>query len=117
MLVVLQGSKGSDSLEAAGRSGVVEQLRALATTDKVPDNGMVIVSIRAIIGVSNTDLSTEEVPRVNQLSGAGYGNDFGGPSTSRRMSLPVASVCGEIRSWGSAHRNLRAVSRPSAWVL
>jgi small conductance mechanosensitive channel len=76
LLIIFRPFKVGDFVEAAGVSGVVEDVQVFATALKSPDNKRIIVPNSAITGSNITNYSAKETRRVDLVFGIGYGDDI-----------------------------------------
>ena len=76
MLILFRPFKVGDYVEAAGVSGVVEEIQVFATMLRTPDNKQVVVGKAAVTGDSITNYSAKETRRVDLVFGIGYGDDI-----------------------------------------
>lgn len=76
MLIIFRPFKVGDYVEAAGVSGVVEEIQVFATMLRTPDNKQVVVGNAAVTGDSITNYSAKETRRVDLVFGIGYDDDI-----------------------------------------
>lgn len=76
MLIIFRPFKDGDFIEAAGVSGVVEQIGIFTTTMRSGDNREIIVPNGEIFGGTITNLSARETRRVDMVFGIGYDDDI-----------------------------------------
>jgi len=76
MLILFRPFKVGDYVEAAGVSGVVEEIQVFATMLRTPDNKQVVVGNAAVTGDSITNYSAKETRRIDLVFGIGYGDDI-----------------------------------------
>lgn len=75
MMIMFRPFKTGDYVEAAGISGIVEELAIFWTRLRTPDNKLVIVSNGDIISNPITNYSAKETRRVDLVFGIGYDDD------------------------------------------
>jgi small conductance mechanosensitive channel len=76
MLVIFRPFKVGDFIEAAGTSGVVEEIMIFSTKLKSPDNKELYVPNGSIISGTITNYSAKDQRRVDMVFGCGYGDDI-----------------------------------------
>lgn len=76
MLIIFRPFKDGDFIEAAGVSGVVEEIGIFTTTMRSGDNREIIVPNGEIFGGTITNLSARETRRVDMVFGIGYDDDI-----------------------------------------
>jgi len=76
MLIVFRPFDKGHFVEAAGTSGVVEEINMFCTTMKTGDNREVIIPNGAIYGGSITNYSARPTRRIDLVFGLGYGDDI-----------------------------------------
>ena len=76
MLIIFRPFKVGDFIEAAGTSGVVEQIMIFSTKLKSPDNKQLYVPNGSIISGTITNYSAKEQRRVDLVFGCSYGDDI-----------------------------------------
>ena len=76
LIVVFRPYRVGDFVEAAGISGVVEQVQILTTTLKTGDNKMIIVPNGQIMGSIITNYSANDTRRVDLAVGVSYDDDL-----------------------------------------
>ncbi|MDX1434562.1 MAG: mechanosensitive ion channel [Gammaproteobacteria bacterium] len=76
MLIIFRPFKVGDFIEAAGTSGVVEEIMIFSTKLKSPDNKQLYVPNGAILSGIITNYSAKEQRRVDLVFGCGYGDDI-----------------------------------------
>jgi len=77
MLVAQRPFAADDFIEAAGTSGIVEDISLITTTLRTPDNRSVIVPNGAIYHGIIINHSARARRRVDMVFGIGYGDDIG----------------------------------------
>ena len=76
MLIIFRPFKDGDFIEAAGVSGVVEEIGIFTTTMRSGDNREIIVPNGEIFGGTITNLSARKTRRVDMVFGIGYDDDL-----------------------------------------
>ncbi len=76
LIVLFRPYRVGDFVEAAGISGVVEQVQILSTVLKTGDNKQIIVPNSQIMDSIITNYSTHETRRVDMVIGVGYDDDI-----------------------------------------
>ena len=76
LIVVFRPYRVGDFVEAAGISGVVEQVQILTTILKTGDNKQIIVPNNQIIGSIITNYSANDTRRVDMTIGVSYDDDL-----------------------------------------
>jgi small conductance mechanosensitive channel len=76
MILLHRPFKLGDFVEAAGQTGVIEDIGIFATTMKSPDNKRIIVPNGAVTGGSIVNYSANDTRRVDMVFGIGYGDDI-----------------------------------------
>lgn len=76
MLIIFRPFKVGDFIEAAGTSGVVEEIMIFSTKLKSPDNKQLYVPNGSVISGTITNYSAKEHRRVDLVFGCGYGDDI-----------------------------------------
>ena len=76
MLIVFRPFKVGDFIEAAGTSGVVEEIMIFSTKLKSPDNKQLYVPNGSIISGTIVNYSAKDQRRVDMVFGCGYGDDI-----------------------------------------
>jgi small conductance mechanosensitive channel len=76
MLIIFRPFKVGDFIEAAGTSGVVEEILIFNTKLRSPDNKQLYVPNGSIIGGTITNFSTKEHRRVDLVFGCSYDDDI-----------------------------------------
>jgi len=76
MLIVFRPFKVGDFIEAAGTSGVVEEIMIFSTKLKSPDNKQLYVPNGSILSGTIVNYSANEQRRVDLVFGCGYGDDI-----------------------------------------
>jgi small conductance mechanosensitive channel len=76
MLVFFKPFRVGDFIDAAGISGVVEQISIFNTELRTPDNRAVIVPNSLIYGSSITNFSAKDTRRIDLVIGIGYGDEI-----------------------------------------
>ena len=76
MLILFQPFKVGDFVEAAGTSGVVEEIRIFNTLMRTGDNRQIIVPNSAISDGIITNFSAKTTRRIDLVIGCGYGDDL-----------------------------------------
>ncbi len=76
MIILFRPFKVGDLIEAAGETGIVEEVHIFTTVMRSPDNKQIIVPNGSIIGGSITNYSTKPTRRVDLVFGIGYDDDI-----------------------------------------
>jgi small conductance mechanosensitive channel len=76
MLLVFKPFKEGDFVEAAGVSGVVEDISIFNSKMRTPDNREIIVPNGAIYGGVIINVSARDTRRIDMVFGIGYGDDL-----------------------------------------
>lgn len=76
LIVLFRPYKVGDFIEAAGVSGVVEEVEILTTVFKTGDNKRVIVPNGQVMGSVITNYSANDTRRVDMVIGVGYDDDL-----------------------------------------
>ena len=76
LIVIFRPYRVGDFVEAAGISGVVEQVQILTTILKTGDNKQIIVPNNQIIGSIITNYSANDTRRVDMTIGVSYDDDL-----------------------------------------
>jgi small conductance mechanosensitive channel len=76
MLIIFRPFKVGDFIEAAGTSGVVEEILIFSTKMKSPDNKQLYVPNGSILSGTIVNYSAKEQRRVDMVFGCGYGDDI-----------------------------------------
>ncbi|TNE32541.1 MAG: mechanosensitive ion channel [Alphaproteobacteria bacterium] len=76
MIVLFRPFKVGDFIEAAGATGTVDGLNILSTTLKTPDNKIVIVPNKNIMGGNITNFSARDTRRIDLVFSIGYDDDI-----------------------------------------
>jgi small conductance mechanosensitive channel len=76
MLIIFRPFKVGDFIEAAGTSGVVEEIMIFSTKMKSPDNKQLYVPNGGIISGTIVNYSAKDQRRVDLVFGCGYGDDI-----------------------------------------
>ena len=76
LLLIFRPFKIGDFVEAAGTSGVVENISIFTTEMKTGDNKKVIIPNSSIMGGIITNYSANDTRRVDLVMGIGYGDDI-----------------------------------------
>ena len=76
MLVMFKPFKAGDLIEAAGITGVVEQLRIFSTVMRTGDNREITVPNNQIFGGTIVNFSARDTRRIDMTFGIGYGDDI-----------------------------------------
>lgn len=76
MLILFKPFKVGDFVEAAGTSGVVEEIHIFNTLMRTGDNIQIIVPNGQITGGKITNYSTKPTRRIDLVVGCGYGDDL-----------------------------------------
>ena len=90
LIVLFRPYKVGDFIEAAGISGVVEQVQILTTVLKTGDNKQIIVPNGQIMDSINTNYSANDTRRVDMVVGVGSDDDLDTVHKTRsrsRMSI------------------------------
>ena len=76
MLIIFRPFKVGDFIEAAGTSGVVEEILIFSTKMKSSDNKQLYVPNGSILSGTIVNYSAKEQRRVDMVFGCGYGDDL-----------------------------------------
>ena len=76
MLIIFRPFKVGDFIEAAGTSGVVEEILIFSTKMKSPDNKQLYVPNGSILSGTIVNYSAKQQRRVDMVFGCGYGDDI-----------------------------------------
>ena len=76
MLIIFRPFKDGDLIEAAGVTGVVEEIGIFTTIMRTGDNREIIIPNGEIFGGTITNLSKRETRRVDMVFGIGYDDDI-----------------------------------------
>jgi len=76
MLIFFKPFKVGDFIQAAGESGVVEEINLFSVLMKTGDNKQIIIPNSGIIGGNITNFSAKETRRVDFVFGIGYDDDL-----------------------------------------
>ncbi len=76
MLIVFRPFKVGDFIEAAGTSGVVEEIMIFSTKLRSPDNKQLYVPNGGILAGTIVNYSANDQRRVDLVFGCGYGDDI-----------------------------------------
>ncbi len=76
MLIFFRPFKNGDMVEAAGVTGVVEEIRIFNTLFKTPDNREIIVPNGQIYEGTIINYSARDTRRIDLVMGIGYGDDI-----------------------------------------
>jgi len=76
LIILLKPFKSGDFIEAAGTSGVVEEISIFSTQLKTGDNKAVIIPNGAITGGTITNYSAKPTRRIDLIIGVGYNADL-----------------------------------------
>ena len=76
MLILFKPFKTGDFIEAAGTSGIVEEIQIFSTKLRTGDNKQMFVPNGAIFGGTITNYSTKPTRRVDMVFGCGYDDDL-----------------------------------------
>lgn len=76
MLILFKPFKAGDFIEAAGTSGVVEEIQIFSTRLRTGDNKQLFVPNGAIFSGTITNYSTKPTRRVDMVFGCGYDDDL-----------------------------------------
>lgn len=76
LLIVFRPFKIGDFVEAAGTSGIVEEITLFTTMLRTPDNRSVIVPNGAIYGDTITNYTARDTRRIDMVFGIGYEDDM-----------------------------------------
>lgn len=76
MLIIFRPFKVGDFIEAAGTSGVVEEILIFSTKMKSPDNKQLYVPNGSILSGTIVNYSAKAQRRVDMVFGCGYGDDI-----------------------------------------
>jgi small conductance mechanosensitive channel len=76
MLILFRPFKVGDFVEAAGNTGVIEEIQIFSTQMKSPDNKQIIIPNGQIIGSTITNYSAKEQRRIDMVIGVGYNDDL-----------------------------------------
>jgi len=89
MLIVFRPFNAGDFIEAAGTSGIVEELAVFATTLRTPDNKTITVPNGSITAGNITNFSRKPTRRVDLVFGIGYGDDI---AQAKRVLQEIVSA-------------------------
>ena len=76
MLIIFRPFKDGDFVDAAGVSGIIEEIGIFTTTMRTGDNREIIVPNGEIFGGTITNYSKRDTRRVDMVFGIGYGDDI-----------------------------------------
>jgi len=76
LIVMFRPYKVGDFIEAAGVAGTVEEVQIFTTVMKTPDNKKIIVPNSQIMDGIITNVTANEIRRVDLVFGIGYGDDI-----------------------------------------
>ncbi len=76
MLVIFKPFKAGDFIEAAGNTGVVEQLRIFSTVMRTGDNREITIPNSYIYGGTIVNFSARDTRRIDMVFGIGYEDDI-----------------------------------------
>ncbi|MBD1399160.1 mechanosensitive ion channel family protein [Pelovirga terrestris] len=76
LLIVFRPFKTGDFIEAAGISGIVEEIQIFSTLMRSGDNKQIIVPNSQVMGTTITNYSTKPTRRLDLVIGVGYGDDL-----------------------------------------
>ena len=76
LLIIFRPFKGGDYIEAAGVSGVVEDLHIFTTQIKTVDNKTIIIPNGKIMGDVIVNYTAKDTRRIDVLLGVSYGDDI-----------------------------------------
>jgi len=76
MLVLFRPFKTDDFIEAAGISGIVEEIRIFSTKLRSGDNKQLFIPNGAIFSGTIVNYSTKPMRRVDMVFGCGYDDDL-----------------------------------------
>ena len=76
MMIIFRPFKVGDFIEAAGTSGVVEEIMIFSTKLKSPDNKQLYVPNGAIMSGTIVNYSAKDQRRVDMVFGCAYGDDI-----------------------------------------
>ena len=76
LIMFFRPFKIGDNIDAAGATGVVEDINLFSTRITPPDNRTIIIPNSRIIGGNITNFSTKEKRRVDHIIGIGYQDDL-----------------------------------------
>ncbi len=76
LLIFFRPFKVGDFIQAAGETGVVEEINLFSTIMKTGDNKQIIVPNSSMIGGNITNFSTKDTRRVDFVFGIGYDDDL-----------------------------------------
>jgi len=76
LMLIFRPFKVGDFIEAAGTSGVVEEIQIFTTQLRTPDNKTIIIPNASITSGNITNYSTKPTRRVDLVVGCGYEDDL-----------------------------------------
>jgi len=76
LMIIFKPFKVGDLIEAAGATGVVEQIGIFTTIIKTPDNKEIIVPNAKITGDNIVNYTAKDTRRVDIVAGVSYGDDL-----------------------------------------
>lgn len=76
LMIIFKPFKVGDFIEAAGVSGVVEEIHIFTTTVNTPDNKKVIIPNAKLTGDNITNYTANTTRRVDLTAGIGYADDI-----------------------------------------
>ncbi len=76
LMIIFRPFKAGDFVEAAGASGVVEEIQLFTTTMRTPDNKTVIIPNAQITSGTITNYSARDTRRLDLQFGVSYGDDL-----------------------------------------
>jgi len=76
MLIIFRPFNGGDFVEAAGVSGIIEEIGIFTTTMRTGDNREIIIPNGEIFGGTITNYSKRSTRRVDMVFGIGYDDDI-----------------------------------------
>jgi len=93
MIILFRPIRVGDFVEAAGVSGIVEEIQIFTTQLKSPDNKTIIVPNAKLTGENIVNYTVKGTRRVDMVFGIGYGDDI---DKARRLIGEVLSEEGRI---------------------
>lgn len=76
LLIIFRPFKVGDFIEAAGTSGIVEEIQIFSTQMRSGDNKQIVIPNGQIMGSSITNYSAKPTRRLDLVIGVGYGDDL-----------------------------------------
>lgn len=76
LIIAFRPFKSGDFIEAAGASGIVEEIKLFSTFIRTGDNKQVILSNSSVVGSAITNYSTKPTRRIDLVIGVSYDADI-----------------------------------------